>query len=130
MRYRSAMQLNATSPQAPFRVTRYTADSVTVADQTVTHSAILTPTQWLPWSIHSITDLTPASFAPFLTLKVSVLLLATDGQARWTEPALFAHAAAHGIGMEVMTLGAAARTYNLLASDDRAVALAWILPRR
>jgi uncharacterized protein len=29
-------------------------------------------------------------------------------------------------GLEVMTLGAAARTYNLLASDERAVVLAAI----
>ncbi len=120
------MTVAHTPPKAPLLVTRYAIDSMTVADQLITQSALVTPTQWQPWAVRTVAELTPASLEPIIALKVSILLLATGSTALWPDATLFAHAASHGIGLEVMTLGAAARTYNLLASDDRAVLLAVI----
>jgi uncharacterized protein len=76
--------------------------------------------------IGSLTDLTVAAMEPVWPLAPRILLLGVDSPqlvaarnlARALRPALSARQAA----LEVMDLGAACRTYNVLAQEDRSVA--------
>ncbi|MBM2853457.1 MAG: hypothetical protein HW417_385 [Steroidobacteraceae bacterium] len=56
-----------------------------------------------------------------------VVILGTGPRQRMPPPELFSAFASHGIGLEVMDTGAACRTYNLLLSEFREVAIALIV---
>lgn len=60
-------------------------------------------------------------------LGLEVVLIGTGGRTRFPDPAVTAPLFERGIGVESMDTGAACRTFNLLASEQRAVA-ALLLP--
>lgn len=88
----------------------------------VTRSAILD--RWQPAAAEALTI---ADFNELLELKPEVVLLGTGRRQRIPPPALYAEFAARRIGLEVMDNRAACRTFNLLLSEYRNVALALIL---
>jgi uncharacterized protein len=108
-------------------VAGYAPGELRLRDRVVTASAIVTASDVLPWPVSSAEALTPALIEPVLGLGVEVVLLATGARQVWPPPAVIAHLAARGVGLEVMDLGAACRTFNLLVGDRRRVALAAIL---
>jgi uncharacterized protein len=108
-------------------ITGYSATQLRVGEQVVSTSAIVTSRHVLPWAVATCADITPAALDPVLALDVEVVLLATGEQQVWPSAAVFAHAARRRIGLEVMTIGAACRTFNVLVGDGRAVALAAVL---
>ncbi len=66
-------------------------------------------------------------FANLLALAPEVVLLGTGSRQRLPPPALYAAFAERGIGLEVMDNRAACRTFNLLLSEYRDVAVALML---
>jgi uncharacterized protein len=66
--------------------------------------------------------------APLLALAthVDVLFVGTGGEIAHLPPALRVELEAAGLGVEVMASPAAARTYNVLLSEGRRVALAML----
>jgi uncharacterized protein len=105
----------------------YAPGELRLRDRILTSSVILTAAEVLPWPVASAATLTPAQLEPVLQLAIEVVLLATGSRQVWPPPAVLAQVAARGIGLEVMDLGAACRTFNLLVGDQRKVALAAIL---
>lgn len=83
----------------------------------------------IPWTVTRLEALTPDDFAGILAAGPAVVefvLLGTGAtQALPPKPVLEALKAA-GIGLEVMNTEAAARTYNVLASQGRRLAAALI----
>ncbi len=79
------------------------------------------------WQPAAAEDLTIEDFGPLLELAPEVVLLGTGSRQRIPPPQLYAEFAARGIGLEVMDNRAACRTYNLLLSEYRDVALAVLL---
>lgn len=76
------------------------------------------------WRPPPLDELAIADFAPLFAQPPDVLLLGTGRGQRMPSPALFAAFAARGIGLEAMDNRAACRTYNLLLSEFRNVAVA------
>lgn len=105
----------------------YAAGQLRLRDRLLTESAIVTAAEVLPWPVTSAAALTPELLEPVLGLPVEIVLLATGARQVWPPPAVLAHVASRGVGLEVMDLGAACRTFNLLVGDQRPVALAAIL---
>ncbi len=66
-------------------------------------------------------------FEKLLALRPEVVLLGTGNRQRLPSPALYAAFAERGIGLEVMDNRAACRTFNLLLSEYRDVAVALML---
>jgi uncharacterized protein len=66
-------------------------------------------------------------FAKLIALKPDVVLLGTGSRQRMPSPALYAAFAERGIGLEVMDNRAACRTFNLLLSEYRDVAVALMI---
>jgi uncharacterized protein len=121
------MQLSADSHGQRNLIAGYAAGELRLRDRVLTASAIVTASEVLPWPVTRAEALTPELLEPLYALRVEVVLLATGVRQVWPPPALLAHAAARGVGLEVMDLGAACRTFNLLVGDQRPVALAAIL---
>lgn len=57
-----------------------------------------------------------------------MILLGTGARQLFPKADVVAACLTRGIGLEAMTNAAAARTYNVLASEGRRVALAMVLP--
>lgn len=66
-------------------------------------------------------DLGEDDFAALLALQPDVVLVGTGVRQRFAHPRLYAALSAAQIGVDCMTTDAACRTYNILASEDRAV---------
>ncbi|HUG72591.1 MAG TPA: Mth938-like domain-containing protein [Steroidobacteraceae bacterium] len=103
-------------------VGRYGPDGITVNGQNLTRPVIIAPgflhAQW----IEDAAGLTADSLAPVWPLEPRILLLGGTGFATAQLQALRKLLVAREIALEAMDLGAACRTYNVLAQEDRAVA--------
>ena len=87
-------------------------------------SAIVLADRVLDWPVERFDALRAEDFAVFATLGIDILLLGTGAKQRFPHPRLTAALAKAGIGVEVMDLQAACRTYNILVAEERKVAAA------
>ena len=88
----------------------------------VTREAVFDAWRPPPLEVLAIGD-----FAPILGHPPDVLLLGTGRAQRMPAPGLYAAFAERGIGLEAMDNRAACRTFNLLLSEYRNVAVALLL---
>jgi uncharacterized protein len=121
------VKLHATASSARNVITAYGEDYVAVNGARHTSSVIVTPGQVLPWDVSEFAKITSEDFEKLKTLDAEILLLGTGPRQRFPDPRLTAPLAAAGIGVEVMDLKAACRTFNILAAEERKVAAALLL---
>ena len=76
------------------------------------------------WQPAGFDDLTAEHFALLAELKPEIVLLGTGALLRCPQPELTRALIEARIGLEVMDLQAACRTYNFLAAEERKVAAA------
>jgi len=116
------------SSPATQRIISYTALELRLTDRVITHSALIFGASVTDWPVRQPSDLNDSTLAPLRALGVDLVLLATGERQQF--PAIdFLNATRRaGLALEVMDTGAACRTYNVLISEDRAVALAVIFP--
>ena len=122
------MQLTLENPD--FRYTLRGADGrgALVNEQRLESSFILAPNQLIEgWRPRTIADLRPEDLAPVLDLSPSVVLLGSGASLVFPSAAVMAACLTRGIGMEVMDNAAAARTFNVLATEGRKVVAAFLL---
>ncbi|MBV8500591.1 MAG: Mth938-like domain-containing protein [Paucibacter sp.] len=79
------------------------------------------------WGVGRFEDFAEAHFERVLALRPELVVLGTGPKLRFVSPALYRSLIAAGIGLETMDLGAACRTYNVLASEGRAVLAALLI---
>lgn len=118
------MKLHASNPGAVNTITGYGDDYVLVNGARRTTSIIVTADEISAWSAASFDALSAEDFAPFTQLGVEIVLLGTGPRQRFPHPRLTASLANARLGLEVMDLKAACRTYNILVAEERKVALA------
>ena len=87
-------------------------------------SVIVLPDRVVAWEVESFDGLAEQHFAVLAGLQPEVALLGTGSRLRFPHPALTRSLAAARIGLEVMDLHAACRTYNILVAEGRRVAAA------
>lgn len=75
-----------------------------------------------PWEATPITKLAPDDFHRLLELEPEVIVLGTGAAGQFAPRELVFALARRSIGFEVMDSAAAARTFNVLASEGRKVA--------
>ena len=122
------MQLTLENPD--FRYTLRGADGrgALVNVQRLETSFILAPNQLIEnWRPRTIADLQPEDLAQVLELQPSVVLLGSGASLVFPATAVLAACLTRGIGMEVMDNAAAARTFNVLATEGRKVVAAFLL---
>jgi uncharacterized protein len=104
-------------------VRRYGNGEILIGEQLITRPVIITPTQLLlDWSATSLAALTDAQLEPLFAQAADVVLLGAGEIQMFASAAVRDSFRARRIALECMTLGAACRTYNILASEQRNVA--------
>ncbi len=116
------------SSSATQRIISYTALELRLPDRVITRSALICGHDVTEWPVQQPSDLNHNTLAPLLALGVDVVLLATGERQQFPAIDILNTARRAGLALEVMDTGAACRTYNVLISEDRAVALAVIFP--
>lgn len=106
----------------------YTAESVQLVSQRIISNCLIAPEQVITdWSARNISSLSQADLQPIFALKPELVILGTGAQQQFPAAAIRAAFLAQKIGLEVMDLGAACRTFNVLLSEDRQVVAALLL---
>ena len=108
--------------------TGYGSDYVAVNQKHYQSSLIVLPDRIVEdWPPQSFEALNSGHFEAILELAPEIVLLGTGDILRFPHPRLSEALIRVQIGLEVMDTPAACRTYNILASEGRKVAVALIL---
>jgi uncharacterized protein len=103
-------------------VRRYDAGLIVIGERQITRPCLVTPQQLvLDWSASSIAELSASQLEPLWALRADIVLLGAGDSQQWPTAAIRATFRDRGIALECMTLGAACRTYNILANEARSV---------
>lgn len=109
-------------------VRAYSRAELRIGEEVVRGSCIVSAdrliTDWPPPRFES---LTPEHLAAIFALQPEVVLLGTGERQRFPSADIRAAFAARGVGLEVMDLGAACRTYNILVQEERRAVAALFL---
>ena len=102
-------------------VRSYTRGEVQVGTERLSAPFIISAERLIrDWPVRTAAELDLAALAPLLELKPQVVLIGSDGGidlgAPWRSQLLARH-----VAVELMDLGAACRTYNVLAQEKRVV---------
>lgn len=81
-----------------------------------------------PWPVSRIEQIDTALAATLIGWQPALIVLGTGDSIRFPDQAFSARIMAAGIGLEIMSSDAACRTYNVLASENRAALLALMSP--
>jgi uncharacterized protein len=123
------MDLSLDRPGDFLFVRRVADNAITVVDRDLTASFLLAPERAVEhWPVTSALALDENHVDGILELKPELVLLGTGPRQQFPSAAFLAGFLRRGIGVEVMDNAAAARTYDLLASEGRRVVAAFILP--
>ena len=109
-------------------IRRYGADYIVVGEQEIRSSCILGVNTLVPWPPRSVDELGTGHLQVLFEMSPEVVVLATGATQKFPRAALRAEFATRRIGIEVMEIGAAARTYNVLVGEERRVLAAVLLP--
>ncbi|MBI4757094.1 MAG: Mth938-like domain-containing protein [Betaproteobacteria bacterium] len=119
------MKLHLDPRSALNRVTAYGEVYVAVNGRRFESGIILMPGRIVEdWCAGGFSELGREHIEQVWELEPEVVLLGTGMRQRFPRPDLLRPLAEAGIGVEVMTLHAACRTYNVLMSEGRRVAAA------
>jgi uncharacterized protein len=122
------MQLTLENPDFRYSMRGASGEAALVNDRRLERSFILAPNELIEdWRPRAIADLLPADLDPVLALQPAVVLLGSGASLRFPAPAVMAACLTRGIGIEVMDNAAAARTFNVLATEGRRVVAAFLL---
>jgi uncharacterized protein len=122
------MQLTLENPEFRYLLRGVSADGVLVNNQTLARSFILTPHELLEdWRPASSQDLVADDMQPLLDLNPVLVILGTGARQQFPSASVMASCLTRGIGIEVMDNAAAARTFNVLATEGRKVVAGFIV---
>lgn len=109
-------------------VTAYEQDSVEINAITFKHSLIVLPELApITWPVSHFSELLEQHFQTVAAFHPDVVILGTGTKQHFVHPQLIACLTEQHIGVECMDSQAACRTYNILMTEGRKVALALIL---
>lgn len=110
-----------------YKIKRYDPQSVTINDVVYNNNLIVLPEHLQTWEVDSFEALTLVHFENIARLKPELVLLGTGLKLRFPPSELFTPLLQQGIGVDVMDLYAACRTYNILMGEGRNVAAALLI---
>jgi len=123
------MKFTQQSPAGINLIRRYGSDFVTIGDEEIRRSCLVSATVLVRgWTPRSVDELGSEHLAPIFDLAPEVVVLSTGATQKFPRAALRAEFSARRIGIEIMEVGAACRTYNVLVGEERKVVGAILLP--
>lgn len=119
------MKLHLSTPSGINAFTGYGEGYVMVNRQRYGHNLVVLRDRIVSdWQPAGFEQLDAADFARLAELAPEIVLLGTGASLRFPRPELTRALIEAGIGLEVMDLRAACRTFNILAAEERKVAAA------
>jgi uncharacterized protein len=118
------VKLHASRPSGVNTITGYGEDYVMVNGERRASSVVVLADRVEEWPVERFDALTAEDFRFLKELEVDIVLLGTGPRQRFPHPRLTAALLQAGIGLEVMDVHAACRTYNILVAEERKVAAA------
>ena len=123
------MQLHFDRPDYAWTLRGADGAHVLVNERALTRSCIVSPDALVEdWAATDAAAMVPADLDPLLALAPEVVLLGTGATQVFPPAAVLAACLGRGIGLEVMSNSAAARTYTVLAGEGRRVVAGFLLP--
>ena len=124
------MKLTVDARSAANFVRAYTADGFRIGQRDYAGSVIVSAEALVEnWRPRSMDELAFADLEPALALSPEVLLIGGGARQTLPDPGLLAELYRSRVGFELMTTGAACRTYNVMLAEGRAVVAA-LMPAR
>lgn len=105
----------------------YDNGEIRVADQHIHHHCLISAEAITPWN--AADDLTDDAIRPILAMNPEVVLLGLANINSLPPASIYAAFLKRNIGFEVMEVGAACRTFNVLLGEGRHVVLALLLEK-
>jgi len=122
------MKLHLTTSENEHLITGYGDDFIAVNDRKYPSNILLTPNEiYLDWFTGKFSEIAVSSFEKIIALQPEVVLLGTGEKHQFLHPKHYANLTEANIPLECMTTAAACRTYNILMSEGRNVAIAILL---
>jgi len=118
------VKLHASRPSGVNTITGYGDGYVMLNGARRETSVVVLADRIEDWTTRSFDELSAADFEFLRELNVEIVLLGTGPRQRFPHPRLTAALAQAGVGLEVMDVQAACRTYNILVAEERKVAAA------
>ncbi len=119
------MKLNEDANPGINLIRAYSAEGVSVGAQRLTRPCLIAPQAVIAdWAVADLDGLDAESLERLWPLAPQVVLLGTGARQRFPPAAIREAFARRRIALEPMDLGAACRTYNVLAQEDRQVVAA------
>lgn len=107
----------------------YTDTLIQLAEHSFTESVLIgTNAIHYPWAVQALSALSTETLAPVLSTPLEILLIGHGETGVLAPLPLQQWLAAKRIGFECMSIGAACRTFNVLLSEERQVAVGLLLP--
>ncbi len=123
------MQLNLERPDYRYYLRGADGVSALINDQRLTRSFVVAPNSLSEdWPVRDIGTMQPVDLDALLALNPELLVLGTGALQTFPPAAVMAYCLQRGIGIEVMTNAAAARTYSVLAGEGRRVVAGFVFP--
>lgn len=122
------MQLVHEQPDFAYFLRAADGRSALVNDRRLLASFIVAPDTLVEdWPVVDAARLAPDDLAPLLALRPELILLGTGDTQVFPSPETQAACLSRGIGLEAMASAAAARTYDVLASEGRRVVAGFVI---
>ena len=122
------MQLTLENPDFRYSLRGAGGDDALVNERRLEASFLLAPNDLVTgWRPATVADLQPQDMDAVLAMQPALVLLGSGASLRFPAPAVMATCLTRGIGIEVMDNAAAARTFNVLATEGRRVVAAFLI---
>lgn len=122
------MDLVLESPRQRYALRGADGSTALVNARTLDRSFIVGPELLIEeWTVEDVTALTVADLEPLLSLEPELVVIGSGATQGFPPPETMAACLARGIGIESMTNAAAARTFNVLAAEERRFVAGFIL---
>ncbi len=123
------MQLTEHRPGRHHHIRRVAETEVTI-DEVVHRRSLIVGAHLKieDWPVRDLSDLDPATIAPLVEHQPELVVVGQGTRPSFPAPEVQRLFLERGIGLEVMTLSAACRTFNILMSENRRAIAGLILP--
>jgi uncharacterized protein len=106
----------------------YSDREIQVNSQTYQNSLIISNQAIITdWPVTSIQQLKEENLEPLLRSIPKIIIIGHQQAGQFASPSVMAELAQRRIGLEVMSIGAACRTFNILLNEHREVVIGIIL---
>lgn len=121
------MKIQPDSSQAQ-SISGYGPGWVSIANEKITSSLVIgSKGERFNWDCSSFEDLSEVHFAQLANMNTELVIFGSGTRLRFPKGAWLTSLVTKQIGLETMDTQAACRTYNILASEGRHVALALLI---